>query len=137
MWVVCVCVSCSVQLSGLVRDAAYFKSYLASSFLVLKDTMQVRLRTHIYIHLGTAGLSQTCHKTEPQGLHLLLPQTMFLCACLPLSCPQATLVALGACKRPLPGFSEREPVEDSAMYGRVAPIDDMITSLPPVSAQYE
>ncbi len=29
------------QLSGLVRDAAYFKSYVAAALLVIKDTLQV------------------------------------------------------------------------------------------------
>ena len=30
------------QLSGLVRDAAWFKSYMAAALLVMKESMQVR-----------------------------------------------------------------------------------------------
>ncbi len=45
---------------------------------------------------------------------------------------QGMLVALGPCKRPLPGFSDREPADASATYGRTAPIIDLVRSLPPV-----
>ncbi len=30
------------QLGGLVRDAGYFKSYVAATLLIIKDALQVR-----------------------------------------------------------------------------------------------